>query len=171
MAHILNIPKYGQHSSKSQSRRVSRTHESKKWISERIDTIELLKKEGRINRNEHLNDLTKVAWTKTDIIATKYGDSASILTAMADNGSCTQTITGNNAERAFLTHIKRITGTGKIEITMDGTTWTNVTRKINSDSFTQVNTEVKMLDYSIIGFRLGIYRDEIAVCRAQSVEL
>ncbi len=171
MALILNIPKHGQHSSKGQSRRVSRAHESKKWISEHIDTLELLKKEGRINRNRHPNDLTKVAWTKNNIIATKYGDSASVLTAMADNGLCTQTITGNNAERAFLTHIKRITGTGKVEITADGVTWTNVTRKINSDSFTQVNTKIKMLDHSIIGFRLGTYRDKISVCRAQSVEL
>ncbi len=171
VVHELNKSKHSNYASRGQDRRVRRIDESRVWVNPYINVIEFLQKEDRVNRNRHPNDLTKVAWTKTNIIATKHGASASLLMAAEDNGLCTQTITGDDTKKVFLVHVKRISGTGKVEITADGVTWTNVTRKINNELFTQVNTKIKMLEHSIIGFRLGTYRDEIAVCRAQSVEL
>jgi len=171
MAHELNIPNHSSYASRGQNRHARRIDESKKWVSPYIDVIKLLENETRINHNRHPYDLTKVAWTKNNIIATKYGADSSILTAMADNGLCTQTIVGVNAEKVFLAYVKRITGVGRVDITTDGVTWTNVTRKINSDSYTPVITKTQMLEHCVIGFRLGTYRDEIAVGNVQSVEL
>ena len=171
MVHELNKSKHSNYASRGQDRRVRRIDESRVWVNPYINVIEFLQKEDRVNRNRHPNDLTKVAWTKTNIKATKYGDSASLLMVTADNGLCTQTITGTSMKKVFLSHIKRISGTGKVEITADGVTWTDVTRKINNELFTQVSTKVQTLDHSIIGFRLGTHRDEIAVCKTKSVEL
>ncbi len=171
MVHGLNKSKHSNYASRGQDRRVRRIDESRVWVNPYINVIEFLQKEDKVNYNRHPNDLTKVAWTKTNIIVTKYGGSASLLMASADNGLCTQTITSTSTKKVFLSHIKRISGTGKIEITVDGVTWSDVTRKINSESFTQVSTKVQTLDHFTIGFRLGTHRDEIVVCKAQSVEL
>lgn len=50
------------------------------------------------------------------------------LTASASNGTLLQTVTSASANRAFAPFIKRVTGSGNIQVTTDGgATWTTVT--------------------------------------------
>ena len=65
-------------------------------------------------------DYSNAAWTKSNIIAT-----ASTLTASAANGTCLQTYIGTG-HFAYSVELSRITGTGDIDITVDGINWTTV---------------------------------------------
>jgi len=83
----------------------------------------------------HSADLSNSAWVKTGGTAAKdatgldgVAGSASTFTATAGNATCLQTVTAASAKRTYSVDIKRKTGTGVVEITIDGgTTWTPVT--------------------------------------------
>lgn len=79
-------------------------------------------------------DWTNVAWTKTNMTATKDQvgsngavNSATRLTATAANATISQTITLASGQVVGSLDIKRITGTGNIDISVDGTTFTTIT--------------------------------------------
>lgn len=122
------------------------------------------------NTNEALwsRDLTNVAWTKTNTTAALdqtgidgSANSASSLTASAGNGTCTQSITSTSSARILSCYIKRITGSGTINMTMDnGGTWTAVTV---TSSWTRVAVPSATLTNPIIGFRIVTNGDKIAV--------
>ena len=120
----------------------------------------------------HSRDLTQAAWVKSGITPTRdqigadgSANTATRLTATASDGTALQTITSASATRVSGFLIKRITGTGVIQITQDGgTTWntvsiTNQWLRYSIASATVTNPQ--------IGFRIRSSGDEIAVDFAQ----
>jgi hypothetical protein len=93
----------------------------------------LLIEESRANRLLWCRDATQTQWTKTNVTAAKgqtgidgVVNSASSLTATANGGACIQTITLASGSRTGSVYLKRITGTGIVQVTLDGTTYSTV---------------------------------------------
>lgn len=93
----------------------------------------LLIEEARTNRLLWCRDATQTQWVKTDITAAKdqtgidgVANAASSLTATADGGTCIQTITLASGSRTGSVYLKRITGTGNVQVSLDGSTWSTV---------------------------------------------
>lgn len=90
---------------------------------------------ARTNLCLHSNDGTNAAWTKSNCTAVKtatgpdgVANSATTLTATAGNATCLQAVTSASATRASAIWLKRRTGTGNIDMTLDGGTgWTTKT--------------------------------------------
>lgn len=126
---------------------------------------------SRINRALYSRDLTNAAWTATNVTVARNqigidgtANSACSLTATAGNGTVLQAITHASTARYFSIWVKRITGTGTVNVTLDnGTTWTAVT-------VTSVWTRVgaaQTLANPTVGVRLVTSGDAIAVDFAQ----
>jgi hypothetical protein len=93
----------------------------------------ILIEEARTNRLLWNRDATQTEWVKTNITAAKdqtgidgVANSASSLTATDDNGTCIQTITLAAGNRTGSVYLKRLTGTGLIQVTLDGSTYSTV---------------------------------------------
>jgi hypothetical protein len=93
----------------------------------------ILIEEARTNRLLWNRDATQTEWVKTNITATKdqtgidgVANAASSLTATDDNGTCIQTITLGAGNRTGSVYLKRLTGTGLIQVTLDGSTYSTV---------------------------------------------
>jgi hypothetical protein len=92
-------------------------------------------------------------------------NTATLLTggAVTATNTLLQSITLASQANVFCPFVKRVSGTGTIEITIDnGTTWTDITSSINSTTFTQVQT-TKTAANPVIGFRITTNGDSIAV--------
>jgi hypothetical protein len=115
-----------------------------------------------------VRDFTNAAWTKTNITAAKdqtgitgVANSASSLAATAANGTALQAITLASSARFQATYVKRLTGTGVIEMTMDnGSTWTPITV---TAAWTRVSIPTQTLANPTVGFRIVTSGDAIAV--------
>jgi hypothetical protein len=113
-------------------------------------------------------DLTNAAWTKTNVTAAKdqtgidgVASSASKITATAGNGTILQAITLASSARFQSAYVKRVTGSGVVEMTTDnGTTWTAIT--VTAD-WTRVSIPTKTLADPTIGFRIVTSGDAIAI--------
>ena len=93
----------------------------------------LLIEEARTNRILWCRDATQTQWVKTNVTAAKdqtgvdgVANAASSLTATANDGTCIQTITLASGSRTGSVYLKRITGTGNVQVTLDGTTYSTV---------------------------------------------
>lgn len=134
----------------------------------RITDLGLLVEDSRTNVVLWNRDLTNVVWTPTNITAAKdqtgpdgVSNSASSLLATAGNGTILQSITLASSARAQSAYIKRITGTGTINMTMDnGSTWTAVTVTAN---WNQVSIPTQTLANPVVGFQIVTSGDAIAV--------
>jgi hypothetical protein len=126
---------------------------------------------ARTNLALHSRDLTQAAWTATNVTVARdqvgvdgTANSACSLTATAGNGTVLQAVTHASTARYFSVWIKRITGTGTVEVTLDnGSTWTAVT-------VTSVYTRVgatQTLANPTVGVRLVTDTDAVAVDFAQ----
>lgn len=112
------------------------------------------------------NDMTNVAWTKTDMNTsfTATGpagipNNATILTATAANATATQSITRTSAQRVTGVFLKRSTGTGTISITQDnGATWTDVTI---TSSWALYTLPAATLANPVIGIRIATSGDAV----------
>ena len=130
----------------------------------------ILIEEARTSRALWNRDLTNAIWVKTDITAAKnatgitgVASSASTLTATAASGTVLQPGTHISLARIFHPWVRRKTGTGTVEITLNGgTNWTDVTSLINSSTYTQVSVTATVTNPSV-GFRLTASGDEIEV--------
>lgn len=119
----------------------------------------------------HSDDLTNAAWTKTNGTAAKdqvgadgVSNSASSFTATSANATVLQAITQSSAARTFSLYLKRITGTGTVEITHDnGSTWTAVTLTASWRRFHVTQT----IANSSVGIRVVTNGDAIGVQFAQ----
>jgi peptidoglycan hydrolase-like protein with peptidoglycan-binding domain len=115
-------------------------------------------------------DLTNAVWVKTNVTAAKdqtgvdgVANEASSLTATSNAGTVLQSITSASAVRFFSPFVKRITGSGTIEVTLDnGSTWTNITSNLSTTDWYRVTT-YQTLANPTVGFRLGTSGDSIAV--------
>lgn len=95
----------------------------------------LLMEASRTNLGLYSADGTNAAWTKTNCTAAKTAtgpdgasNSATTVTATAGNATILQAVTSGSATRAYAIWLKRRTGTGNIDLTLDGGTgWTTKT--------------------------------------------
>lgn len=127
---------------------------------------------ARTNNSIYSRTWTNAAWVAGGGGVTKAQDAvgtdgvpnaAGTLTATGANGTVLQSITLASQANVFQPFIKRKTGTGTIEVTVDGgTTWTDVTSQINGSTFTQVQT-TKTAANPQIGFRIVTSGDAIYV--------
>jgi hypothetical protein len=132
----------------------------------------LLLEPGRTNAALRAQDFTQAAWVKTNITAARdvvdlrgLSNGASSLTATANNATVLQSITAASATRITSFYLRRITGTGMVEITQNGgTNWTAVTltgdwQRFSIPFATIINPQ--------IGIRIGTSGDVVAVDAAQ----
>jgi hypothetical protein len=126
----------------------------------------------RINAALYSRDFTNAAWVKTNITAALdvvgldgAANTASSLTATAANATVLQTITAASAARVTSFYVRRITGTGTVEITQDnGATWTAISI---TGTWQRFATAVATITNPVIGLRLGTDGDVVAVDVAQ----
>lgn len=113
-------------------------------------------------------DLTNAAWMKTNMTVAKsavgidgVANSASRLTAGANNATVVQAVTNASIVRAVTAYVRRVSGTGTVEMTLNGgTDWTTVTV---TGSWTRVGPPVATLANPSVGFRLATSDDVIEV--------
>jgi len=128
----------------------------------------LLIEEAKTNLLLHNRDLTNVAWVATNITPLKnqtgidgVTNSASLITATSANGTILQSVTSASAARFTSAYVKRVTGTGTIEMTQDGgSTWASVSV---TSAWTRVNIASATITNPSVGFRIVDSGDEIAV--------
>ena len=124
--------------------------------------------EARTNVVLRNRDLSNASWTKTNVTAAKdqtgidgVANAASSITATAGNGTCLQAITLASSARYQTAFVRRLTGSGTVEMTMDnGATWTAVTV---TSSWTRVSIATQTLANPTVGFRIVTNGDAIAV--------
>jgi hypothetical protein len=121
----------------------------------------------------YADDMTQAAWAKTNVNVAlnavgPHGEPCSTLTASAANGTVLQSITNATAKHMFAAYVRRKTGSGTIEITVDGgTTWVNVTSQIGAAGGAYKRVwAYKAAANPTIGFRIGTSGDEIEVALA-----
>jgi hypothetical protein len=132
----------------------------------------LLLEPGRANAALQAQDFTQAAWVKTNITAARdvidlrgLANSASRLTATANNATVLQSITAASAARITSFYLRRITGTGTVEITQNGgTNWTAVTL---TGDWQRFSIPFATITNPQIGIRIGTSGDVVAVDAAQ----
>lgn len=132
------------------------------------NTPTLLLEPARTNIVLWNRDLTNAAWTKTNVSAVKdqtgidgVASSASRITASAGNGTCLQAITLGSSQRFQSCYIKRLVGSGTIQMTTDnGSIWTAVTV---TGAWTRVSIPAQTLANPTVGFRIVTNADSVAI--------
>ena len=112
--------------------------------------------------------LTDAVWVKTNVTAAidqtgidGYSNVASSILATAANATIIQTITLASSSRITSAFVKRLIGTGTVEMTQNGgTNWTPVT--VTAD-WTRVSLAAATVVNPAVGFRLAVSGDKIAV--------
>ncbi len=135
-----------------------------------------LTEEARTNEVLWCRDLTNAAWVKVTTTAALdqtgidgTANAASSLTATAGNATTLQIITEASAARSMSVYMKRIIGSGEIDITENGgTAWTNVAGSINSSTYTRVAILNSSVLNPSVGFRIVTNGDKIAVDYVQN---
>ena len=129
----------------------------------------LLIEESRQNLALWNRDLTNVAWVKTNcsVLKNQVGldgaVEASTVTASAANATILQSISSASNTRITSAYIKRVAGTGTIQMTQDnGGTWTDITSSITT-SWKRFEAPSASLINPTIGFRIASNADAIAV--------
>ncbi|NBW23175.1 MAG: hypothetical protein EBR82_86050, partial [Caulobacteraceae bacterium] len=128
----------------------------------------LLMEGSRTNLALHSNDHTNVAWVKTTMTTAKTStgpdgvtNSATRLTATAGNALSLQTVVSASATRAYSVWMRRITGTGNIDMTLDnGVGWT--TRTLTS-SWQRFEITQAAVTNPVFGIRIVTSGDAIDV--------
>ena len=114
------------------------------------------------------NDFTNAAWVKSNMTAALNqtgadgrSNSASLLTATAGNATALQTLTSSSQQRITQAYVKRVAGSGTIEMTQDnGTTWTPITV---TGAWSLVYIPEVTSTNPVFGFRIVTSGDAIAV--------
>ena len=115
-------------------------------------------------------DLTNAAWVKTNIIAAKNqlglvrpiatANQASSITATADNATIIQGVTNTSTAFSASACVKRLNGTGKLYMTIDNVTWTEVPV---TDTYARVSIPSQTLANPYLGFKIEKAGDSFAV--------
>lgn len=116
--------------------------------SGRVDStlVGLWREEARQNDALHSRDLSQAIWVKTNMTCARTAtgmrndaNGASTCTASAANATVLQTITKAAATNSTSLHIKRRTGTGGVDVTIDnGVTWHSITSRLSSSVWKRV---------------------------------
>lgn len=127
-----------------------------------------LAEEARTNNVIQNRDFTQAAWVMTTMTAAKdqtgidgAATAASSLIATAGNATAAQTITIAAVNRAFSVYVKRITGTGNIDLAQDGASFS--TQSVASDGLWHRCTLVASQLNPVLTIRLVTNGDKIAV--------
>ena len=135
--------------------------------------------EGASTNNAlHSADLANVAWAKTTATGVKdaigrdgIASSASTLTATSGNATCLQNITIGSAEQTYSVAIKRKTGSGTVEITIDnGATWMDITAFLSTTDWYEAEV-TQTLANPTFGIRLVTSSDAVLVDANQTESL
>ena len=113
-------------------------------------------------------DLTNAVWSGTNVTTAKnavgadgVASGATRLTATAASGTVLQALSHASQSRVFSAYVRRVTGTGAIQMTTNnGTNWTTVTI---SSLYTQVACAAQTVASGTIGFRMAVSGDVIEV--------
>lgn len=133
----------------------------------------VLIEEARTNVVLWNRDLTNGAWVAVNVTAAKtqigidgVTNNASSITSTAGNGTILQTVVLASSARFQSAFVKRLTGTGTVNMTTDGgLTWTAITV---TAAFTQVTVPTQTLANPIVGFQIVTSGDAIAVDMVQN---
>ena len=136
----------------------------------------LLSEPTLIARGLHTRNLANVAWIKTNMTATRTSvgvddmpNGANRLTATAANATVTQAVTHAAADRYLSMFMRRITGTGAVQMTVNGgTNWTTVTSvQTIANGWERVTIPMLNVVNPNIGIRLVTSGDAIDVDMVQ----
>ncbi|MBP3955398.1 hypothetical protein J8F10_08905 [Gemmata sp. G18] len=132
---------------------------------------------SKTNRALHSRDLTQAsAWTVgagasvsrnqpgADVDATP--NTATLITATTGGSTATvlQSITLASSQVIFSAFVRRVSGSGTVEMTQDGgATWVDITSQLNSIIYVRPNTGAATVTNPQIGFRLATTGNSIAV--------
>jgi hypothetical protein len=122
--------------------------------------------EARTNICLWSRDGSNAAWVKSNITAAKTAtgadgavNSATTITATAGNGTILQTIVSASAQRAVTAWVKRRTGAGNIQMTLDnGATWTTIAV---TSAWSRVFIPTQLFTNPVVGFRIVTSGDAI----------
>jgi hypothetical protein len=128
----------------------------------------LLVEPAATNLALHSRDLSNVIWVKTSITAAKNAvgadgtvSGATRLTATAASGTVLQALVNVSQSRVFSAYIRRVSGTGAIQLTTNGgTNWDTVTI---SSLYTQVFCTAQTVLNGSVGIRMAVSGDVIEV--------
>jgi hypothetical protein len=133
-----------------------------------LAALGILVEEARTNICLWNRDLTNAAWVKVNTTAAKdqtgidgVANSASLITATAPAATILQTIILASSTRQQSAWVKRITGTGVVNMTTNGVTWTAVTV---TAGWTRVTIPAQATVVNpVLGFQIMTSGDAIAV--------
>ena len=133
----------------------------------------LLIEETRTNSVIQNRDLTQAAWVAVTMTPAKdqtgvdgVASSASSILATAGNATILQTITLVSAPAFQTAYVRRLTGSGVINMTMDnGATWTPITV---TAAWSRVSIPTQTLANPVVGFQIVTNGDKIAVDLVQN---
>jgi hypothetical protein len=128
----------------------------------------LLVEAAATNLALHSRDLTNAVWSGTTVTTAKnavgadgVASGATTITATAASGTVLQALSHASQSRVFSAYIRRVTGTGAIQLTTNGgTNWTTVTI---SSLYTQVACAAQTVASGTVGIRLAVSGDVIEV--------
>ena len=136
------------------------------------NAIGVLAEPAATNLCLHSNDLTDAAWTAANMTTAKTAtgpgnraNEATTVTATAANATVKQSITDASAARVTAVYLKRRTGTGNVDLTMDdGSTW--ATQAITT-SWVRYELATATAANPIVGLRLVTDTDAVDVALFQ----
>lgn len=118
-------------------------------------------------------DLTNGVWAATNVTPLKnqvgtdgFANQASSITATANNGTILQTVTLGSSQRTQSVSVKRLVGSGTLEMTTDG--GATYTALYVTGAWTRVWLAPQTLANPVFGFRLGTSGDSFAVDLVQN---
>jgi hypothetical protein len=128
----------------------------------------LLVEPAATNLALHSRDLTNAVWSGTNVNTAKnavgadgVASGATTLTATAASGTVLQALSHASTGRIFSAYIRRVTGTGAIQLTTNGgTNWDTVTI---TSGYTQVASVARTIASGTVGIRMAASGDVIEV--------
>jgi hypothetical protein len=128
----------------------------------------LLVEPAATNLALHSRDLTNAVWSGTTVTTAKnavgvdgVASGATTITATAASGTVLQALSHASQSRVFSAYIRRVTGTGAIQLTTNGgTNWDTVTI---TNNYTQVASVARTVASGTVGIRLAVSGDVIEV--------
>lgn len=129
----------------------------------------LLSEPAATNISRHNRDLSNAIWTKTNAVAAKdqigldgVAASASSLTAVGAAATVLQAITSTSGSHVASVYIKRLVGSGAVELTQDGgATWTEI--DLPATGWYRAVLPFQTIANPQVGLRLAVSGDRVAV--------
>lgn len=143
----------------------------------RYRSLGLLLEEASTNLLLQSRDMTQAAWTKANMTAVRDQvgkDSApntgTRLTATFTNATVTQVVTNASSAKTGSIYIKRFSGVGNVDITLNnGTNWTSITPDLVSGNWVRVSISATLANPGF-GVRIQTNGDSVVVDFAQIEE-